>query len=390
LVGSKEAALQKVTTDLGLVLERIPIETGERADLLKIYDTHTMTLQQLKERIALLEHDVTDITHTKQTLQASYTQAIEAHKTEAEHLEAANAAYSEISSKVKEARKENDVLYQEVLELQKKIKELSAEDAQVAAIEGQLAEKEAAEAAELAALREKEKAEREEIANLKRAILEAKHTLQGHEGELSKHKQTHEKLSTDHSTLSQHISIRESEISGVLSEYDETHKQYIDVTKNTQQAQTRIKDLEYKDASLAHLHDDLDQKIKDLAHKEATEHHELEANSAKLHVLAIELDHLRAEIAKAKYNLESKQKDHEGKTAQAEIDIKTYESELSHRAEVHKHKEKDVAVFTKKASKHKNHDKKRQHDKKKKKVVRHYKKAKQQYSSSSSSSSWSD
>jgi len=171
LVGGKQVQVEKVTTDLGVLLVRIPVETGERADLLKIYDTHTMTLSQLKERVATLEHDIADLTHTKQALQISYTQITEAHKTEQEHLEAANAAYSEISSKVKNARKENDVIFNEVNELKQKIKALGAEEAKTEEAEAELAAREAAEAAQLAALRVKEKEEREAIILLKKALL---------------------------------------------------------------------------------------------------------------------------------------------------------------------------------------------------------------------------
>jgi len=384
LVGGKEAAVQKVTTDLGVVLERIPVETGERADLLKIYDTHTMNLSQLRERISILDHDVADITHVKQALQSSYTQAIEAHKTETEHLEGANAAYAEINSKVKEARKENDIIFQEVNELKQKIKALAAEEAQTEAVEAELAAREAAEAAEIAALRAKEKEEREAIIFLKKSIIDARHALQEHETNISSHKQTLGKVTADLSSIHDSISVRETEISGVLQEHDVTYKQYNEVTGNITVAGKRVEELEFHEASLAHLQGDLDEKIKELAHKEATEHVELEANGAKLGVLSMELDHLRVEISKANVTLNSKLKDHESRVAGAEIDIKHHESELAFRAEVHKHKEKDVVTFTAKVDKHKrhHHDKKKHHEKKKNAKLHHHKK-----NSSSSSSS---
>jgi len=171
LVSGKETAVQKVITDLGVILERIPVETGERADLLKIYDTHTMSITQLKERLATLEHDIADINHTKQALHDSYSQAIEVHKAEQEHFNAASAAYAEVNGKLKESRKENDVLYKEINELKAKIQALAAEEAKIEGAEAELAAKAAAEAAEIAALREKEKQEREAIAALKKAWL---------------------------------------------------------------------------------------------------------------------------------------------------------------------------------------------------------------------------
>jgi len=385
LVDGKGVLVQKVVTDLGVVLEKIPVETGERADLLKIYDTHTMSLSQLKERIATLEHDIADITHTKQALQTSYTQVTEAHKIELEHLEAANASYSERSSKLKVARKENDVIFQEVNELKQKIKALAAEEAQTEAVEAELKAKEAAEAAELLALRVKEKEEREAIVALKTNILEARQTLQQHETNITGHKQTLEKVTADLSSLQTAISTRETEISGVLDEHATTHKQYIETTGNIDLSQKRVQELEYHEASLAHLQGDLDEKIKELAHKEATEHHELEANGAKLGVLANELDHLRGEITKANANLSNKHKEYEAKVTAAEWDVKHHESELAHRGEVHKQKEKDVVVFTAKVDKHKrhHHDVKKHHEKKKKEKHHHHKK----HSSSSSSSS---
>jgi FtsZ-binding cell division protein ZapB len=387
LVGGKEKLVEKVTTDLGVLYVRIPVETGERADLLKIYDTHTMTLSQLKERIATLEHDIADVTHTKQALQTSYASIIEAHKTEQEHLEAANSSLSEISSKQKTARSENDVIFAEVNDLKQKIKALAAEEAKTEEAEAAIAAQEAAEAEQLAALRVKEKEEREAIALLKKSIIEARHTLQEHENHITGHKQTLGKVQVDLSSLHEAISTRDTEITGVSEEHSSTLNLYREVTRNIDLSSKRVTGLEYDEAKLAHLHDGLDDKIKELAHKEATEHHELEANSAKLGVLAIELDHLRVDIAKANATLSNKQKEYESKVAAAEIDIKVHESELGHRSEVHKRKEKEVAIKTAKVEKHKrHHDKKKKHEKKKKAKLQHHKKHKAPSSSSSSSS----
>jgi len=358
------------------------VETGERADLLKIYDTHTMNLSQLRERVSILEHDIADITHTKQALQQSYIEATEAHKIELEHLEASKSAYTDINSKVKEARKENDVLFNEVNELKQKIQVLSGEEAQTAAVEQELAAREAAEEAELAALRVKEREEREAIALLKNSILEARHILQEHETNITSHKQTLDKVVVDLSGLHESISTREIEITGVLTEHEVTYKQYNEITGNITVAGKRVEELEFNEASLAHLQGDLDEKIKELTSREATEHIELEQNGAKLTVLAIELDHLRVDIAKAKETLTGKQKDHESRIAGAEIDIKHHQSELAHRHEVHKHKEKDVGVLNAKVEKHKHHhDHKHHHEHKKDAKQHHHKK----HSSSSSS-----
>jgi len=388
LVGGKEAAVQKVTTDLGVILSRIPVETGERADLLKIYDTHSMNLSQLKERISVLEHDLADVTHTKQALQVSYIQVTEAHKTEQEHLEAANSSYTDIVSKLKTARKENDVIFNEVNDLKAKLKALGAEEAKTEEAEAELAAKEAAEVAEMAALRAKEKEEREVIIALKKAIVEARNTLQQHETHITGHRQTIGKVTNDLNSVNELITVKETEYGTVSKEHDTTIGLYNEVTRNIGLSSKKHEELQYQEAKLAHLHDDLDEKIKELAHKEATEHLELEQNSAKLGVLGVELDHLRVEIAKANANLANKQKEYESKVSAAEFDVKHHESELSHRTEVHSRKEKEVAAVKVKAAKHgKHHDKKKKHEKKKKAKKHHHKKHKCSSSSSSSSSS---
>jgi len=84
-------------------------------------------------------------------------------------LEAANSSYTDIVSKLKTARKENDVIFNEVNDLKAKLKALNAEEAKTEEAEAELAAKEAAEAAEIAALRVKEKEEREIIISLKKS-----------------------------------------------------------------------------------------------------------------------------------------------------------------------------------------------------------------------------
>jgi len=354
---------------------------------------------QIKERLVTLEHDITDITHTKQSIHESYTLAIEAHKTETERLESSNAAYAEVSGKLKAARKENDVLFAEINELKEKIKVLAAEEARTEEAEKELAAKEAAEAAELAALSVKAREEREAITLLKKSLIEAKHKFQEYELQGASHKQTLGKLNVDLSDLHTHISTRDTEITGVLTEHETTNQQYVETNKNIDVSAKRLQTLELQEASLQHLETNLDEKIKEVVHKEATEHQVLESNRSKIKNLQIELDYIRVELVKASAALASKNKEYESKVAAAQQDIKTYESEFAVRADVHKQREKDVVAYEARTKKHTHHDrkKKKEHGKKK---AKHHHQAKRfnvpvaavgvraDFSSSSSSSDW--
>jgi len=390
LVVSKETLVTKVVTDLGVILERIPVETGEKEDLLKTYNVHYLSLTQIKERIVSLEHDITDINNTKQSVHDSYTQAIEAHKAETERLDAANATYAEVGGKLKAARKENDILFAEINDLKAKIKVLAAEEAKTEEAEAELAAKANAEAAEIAALRAKEKQEREAIAALKKSLAEAKHLLREHETYGASHKQTLEKLNVDFTDINTNISTRETEITGVLTEHEATNQQYIETGRNIDTAGKRLQVLEVQEASMKHLETDLDEKIKEIVHKEATEHQVLEDNRVKIRNLSIELDHIRCELVKSSAALSTKNKEYEIKVAAAQKDIKTYESEFAVRADVHKQREKDVVAFEARAKRHSQHDRKKKKEKKLKKRANYHHHKRRNVPPSSSSSSSSD
>jgi len=190
-------------------------------------------------------------------------------------------------------------------------------------------------------------------------------------------------LNVDLSGLNVAITTRETEITGVLQEHDVTNQQYTETNRNIDTTSKRLQVLEVQEASLKHLETDLDEKIKEIVSKEATEHQILEANRAKLGYLSIELDHIRGEIVKARYALDVKNKEYEGKVVFSQQDIKTHEAELAHRTEVHVQREKDVVVFEAKAKKHTHHDRKAKKEKQKKKKHHHHK---HDFSSSSSSS----
>jgi len=118
------------------------------------------------------------------------------------------------------------------------------------------------------------------------------------------------------------------------------------------------------------------EKIKEIVHKEATEHQVLESNRSKIRNLQIELDHIRVELVKASAALASKNKEYECKVVSAQQDIKTYESEYAVRADVHKQREKDVVAFEARAKKHSHHDRKAKKEKQKKKKAKHHHQAK--------------
>jgi len=389
LSNQKKDLLTKVTTDLGLVLERYPIELGEKKDLLQIYDVNTLSLEQLKAKSADLEHDIHDVNAAKQSLQATYLQAIEAHKAEVEHVEKVNAELNDITGKLKIIRRENDEVFALLNDLKTKVKALATEEASLESAEAALREREEKERVELEEIKKKEREEREISASIKKSLVQARHSVQDNEVYIVRHKQTLEKANADLAQINEVIAIRDKEILAVVEESNSFFTKIAETNKSIDAAVKTIQQLELRAASLVHLETDLDEKIKELAHKEAVEHIEFENSEAKIASLQAQLAYVQADIAKANLALGSHTKVHENLIVSAQADIKTLESQHAHHLEVHVHREKQFAEVQAKSVKYsapkvaERKAKKRQYQKEGKRVPKFHKR--NQLSSSSSS-----
>jgi len=380
----------KVLADLTDVNGKLPVEIGEREGLLKTYDTHTLSISSLKGRVHDLELDVHDLGATKQSLQVTYLQAVEAFKAELANLEKANADLNDINIKLRKIRKENDGVFFQVNELKAKIKQLAAEEAAIEGAEAALRQKEENERLALAELRKKEREEQEIIIVTKKALIEASHTLQDNETYHVRHKQNIEKATFELNSLREAIDIRDKEIAFVIEDCNATAARIVETNKAFESNVKAIQVLEYKQASLSHLESELDEKIKELANKEASEHVEFEKVEARIVSLRTQLDHVLGEIAKAKVSLTSFTKEHEHKTGSAEKEIKALEAEYAHHQEVFSSKEKVVQVFEIKGVKYsapKRAERKKKKIQRRKEGKRKPKFNRRQISSSSSSSS---
>jgi len=399
LHGSKSDQLTKITTDLGVVLTKIPVEIGEKKDLLKVYDTHTMTISQLKQRVSEIEADIHDLITTKQQIQQSHTQAVEQHKAEQERLEKANTDYNEISLKLKSIRRENDGVYEEVKVIKEKVKALATEEAVSQEAEAELIAREAKEREELDIIRKKEAEERAEIAALKKALLDVKHALGDHELNINKTKQTTEKVFNDWNGINAQIAAIDQEIGKVNTESAQLNGQIAEIGRAIVVVSKAVEGLEFQEASLGHLEGELDAKIRELYSKEAQEHQEFENSEARVVSLRVQLDRVQADIARAQATLGGKAQEHEQRIQSAELDIKSVNVEQGHRSEVHGIREKELRELEALAKKYSATGIKERKDKKKKKKKEkkhhhhhhsHHKKYSSSTSSSSDSSSYSD
>jgi len=232
-----------------------------------------------------------------------------------------------------------------VNELKVKIKQLAAEEAAIEGAEAALRQKEENERLALAELRKKEREEQEIIIVTKKALIEASHTLQDNETYHVRHKQNIEKATFELNSLKAAIDIRDKEIAVVFDDCNATAAKIAETNNAFESSVKVIQVLEYKQASLSHLESELDEKIKELANKEANEHVEFEKVEARIVSLRTQLDHVLGEIEKAKVSLANYTKEHEHKTGSAEKEIKALEAEYAHHQEVFSTKEKVVQVF---------------------------------------------